>query len=218
MPILDVEQGSSAWYEARRGKLTSSRISRLFGKQSTRDRLLEELLRERDAGPGGWMAGADITSPDIRRGLELEPRAVALFEMLHLPTRKVGMVTVPNYPDLGASVDRLVLDGEEIQGALEIKCPRAKGHLETWIHGLPAKHRDQVYFEAWASAHLGDGTPRAWFASFCEDVEPTRHLYVEEIRVPQDWIGRLERALDFFLPRLDRPALISGPESVPVFF
>lgn len=219
MAIIEVTQGTQEWHETRRGKLTGSRISRLFGSASTQARLLEELRRERDAGVGGWIAGSDFDSPDLQRGREHEPRAVALFEMLHYPTRPVGFITRDDWPDVGASIDRLVFahDDREILGALEVKCPRPKGHLAAFVHGMPPAHRHQVYFEAWVTAPLVHGEPRSWFASFCEDVEPTRQIYVEEVRPPAEWIRELERRLELFLPRLEG-APAPEPAGIPRFF
>lgn len=220
MPIINVPQGSPEWFEARRGRLTSSRISRLFGSAKTRQGLLEELRRERDAGPGGWMAGQGASSPDMTRGIEHEPRAAALYEFLFSSElREVGMVVHPDYIQVAASVDRLEYKGDRLIGAWECKCPRERGHLETWTHGIPAKYLHQVHFETWCTNHLVERELRnvGCYVSFCEDVEPSRQLYRELVPLPKDYDDRIRRALDLFIPELEGIE-IPEPAGAPVFF
>lgn len=220
MPILDVPQGSPEWFEARRGRVTSSRISRLFGSAKARQGLLEELRRERDAGPGGWMAGQGASSPDMTRGLEHEPRAAALYEFLFdSELREVGMVLHPDYPQVAASVDRLEYKSGMLLNAWECKCPRVRGHLETWTHGVPERYLAQVHFETWCTSHLieHDAPDVGVYVSFNEEVEASRQLYRAIVPLPKDYDDRIRRALDLFIPELESLE-IPAPAGPPVFF
>lgn len=211
----------SAWFERRRGRITGSRVALLTeGSASSWARLLATLKRERDAGPGGWMDGTPETEnspPDMRRGHELEPKAVALFELVKgVDTEEAGedgFVTHPAYPnDVGASPDRICLD---LDAVIEIKAPRMKGHMQAWTYGMPRQHIPQVQHEIFCTRHLGISC--CYFVSFCEEVEPTRQLYIERIPMDQSYQDRISRSIERFLPELygQRPA---EKGDIPNFF
>lgn len=211
----------AAWFERRRGKITGSRISLLTeGSASSWARLLSILKRERDAGPGGWMDGTPDTenSPaDIRRGHENEPRAIALFELLKgVDTEEPGddgFIDHPEFPnDVGASPDRICLT---LSAVIEVKSPRMKGHMAAWTYGMPVEHIPQVQHEIFCARHLG--VDRCYFLSFCEEVEPSRQLYIEVVPMSSSYQDRIAQSIERFLPELygKRPA---ATDDIPTFF
>jgi hypothetical protein len=127
MPIWhnDVEQGSEAWLKLRAGIPTASEFHKIItptGKPSAQadgylNRLIAEAILKRP-----------ITGPvteAMKRGRELEPQAVAAYELqTGLDTTLCGFVT-NDEGTAGASLDRLV--GEP--GALETKCPEPETHV-----------------------------------------------------------------------------------------
>jgi hypothetical protein len=140
MITYNVEQGTPEWLEARMGIPTASEFDKLLtptGKPSTQGkaiahRLVAEILTGRPQST--WNGNADT-----ERGKELEPDAVAFYEMLHGETTKVGFIT-DDARTMGCSPDRLV--GED--GLLEIKCPAAHTHVEYMLTGIDRGYMPQL--------------------------------------------------------------------------
>lgn len=212
-----MQQGDAEWFEARRGRLTGSRIKALLeGSWAAKQRLLATLRRERDAGPGGWMEGQDATGADIDRGRLLEDRAIALFEMIHNTTaERCGVLVSENHPDFAASPDFLLPAWMAVG---EAKCPRIKGHMATWAYGMPKEHVPQVQAEIYVALHRG--YDRCVFLSFNEDVEPSRQLYVEKVEADPIYQARIESVLEWFLPLLrnDEPLETPTTSEIPQLF
>ena len=123
MKVLDVEQGSRAWVEARLGIPTASAFKRIItstGKLSAqRERYQAELLAE-------WVYGEpaeDLTDNlNIARGKALEPEARRYYSFhAGVDATTVGFC-VRDDGIAGASPDGLV----NPDGLLELKCPRGR--------------------------------------------------------------------------------------------
>jgi len=81
----------------------------------------------------GWVEPT-FTNDDMWRGVECEPIARDFYSQKYAPVTEVGfMVLDRDGFKLGYSPDGLVGD----EGLLEIKAPRAKGHLATILAGHP---------------------------------------------------------------------------------
>lgn len=127
MPIWhnDVEQGSEAWLKLRAGIPTASEFHKIItptGKPSAQaDGYLHHLLAEA-------ILKRPIAGPETEamlRGRELEPQAVAAYELqTGFDTTVCGFVT-NDEGTIGASLDRLV----DVNGALETKCPNPATHV-----------------------------------------------------------------------------------------
>jgi hypothetical protein len=141
----DVEQGSDAWLEQRRGIITASVVGQLVtpktkqiaANDKTRA-IVAQLVAERITG----YTDPTYISDDMLRGAEDEARARDLYaEVYKHPVREVGFILRREDTwQLGYSPDGLV-DGE---GLIEVKAPRAKGHLSTILAGeVPAEHMAQ---------------------------------------------------------------------------
>lgn len=117
-----MKQRSPEWFEARRGKFTSSRISDLRSR-----RYLWQLAMERLTGRSHEPT---FVSRDMQWGIDHEDEAAELYALLTGRTlRKVGFVDHPSMPNAGASPDRLVND----DGLIEIKCPATHTHGDYYI-------------------------------------------------------------------------------------
>lgn len=212
MPWLEVEQGTPDWYEYRRGRLTASRMSRLLlGGIRAQQTLLEELRRERDAGPGGWMAGQDARGPDIDRGHELQDLAIELWCMIQGTAEVVddSRIAIHDVLPVVASSDGVLADA-----VFEVKAPRAKNHLPKFARGIPEDHMIQVQTSLWVHRHLG--IKRGIYLSFCRDVEPSRQLYIEDIKPDPSVWARIETAVPLFLQRIDGPEITDA--AIPRLF
>lgn len=140
MIILDVEQGTQEWLEARLGVPTASNYSKLvtsIGKPSTQaEKYINELIAQKITGklPDTFKSDA------MERGNELEAQARAYYEfMTDNEVSEVGLIL--NDDGAGCSPDGLIGD----DGGIEIKCPLASTHVGYLRAGkLPTAYVQQV--------------------------------------------------------------------------
>ena len=142
MRVLDMEQGSPAWFTARLGRPTASRYGEIYtgtGKASTSAQgYMDELNAD-------WLAGVPTDSFEgnfwTDRGTELEAQARAGYEWdTDNAVIQVGCCWTDDGMT-GGSPDGLIGD----DGGLEIKCPKAKT-LVSYLRngGIPTKYIPQV--------------------------------------------------------------------------
>lgn len=141
LKILQADQGTQEWLEARLGRPSASQFCKLVttaGKPSaSADDYISELIAERITGErepiyvNEWM----------QRGTELEPEARATYEFIHgVDVEEVGFI-LDDSGEFGCSPDGLV--GED--GGVEFKCPAPKNHIAWSRKGVcPSKHYAQV--------------------------------------------------------------------------
>lgn len=142
MIILDCEQGTPEWLQARLGIPTASSFDKIItptGKPSTQsDAYANTLVAEWLSGES---AGADLSGNVwVQRGNELEPEARKFYEMqTDSSVTQVGFVLRDDRL-VGCSPDGLVNGG-----LMEIKCPAPATHVEYLLQGaLPTKYIPQV--------------------------------------------------------------------------
>ncbi|MEV6897493.1 lambda exonuclease family protein [Amycolatopsis sp. NPDC051372] len=141
----DVIQGSDEWHEQRRGIVTASVVGQLVTpkalKIAANDKsrsIVAQLVAERITG----YTDPTYVSDDMLRGVEDELRARDLYaEVYQRPVREVGfLLRKEDTWQLGYSPDGLVGD----DGLIEVKAPRAKGHLSTILAGqVPPEYMAQ---------------------------------------------------------------------------
>ena len=142
--LIDVDQRTPEWHEARRGRLTASNFGAWLTKQ---DKTSQKARRTAAAAVLADLAGFPdppvFENADIRRGIEWEPQAIQEF------SRLTGLLVDPigfaqsKHGLFGASPDGLILSTGE---GLEVKCPRASKLIEYHQAGeLPDTYRDQVH-------------------------------------------------------------------------
>ena len=111
------EQGSQAWLDERKDKLTASTIAVLEDKHGfiTKDQFVRQKVRDLC----GYENEFEIV-PAIAHGHRMEPVARDYLEYLKgYEIEETGLVVHPEYPFLAASPDGLV----GLSGCIEIKCP-----------------------------------------------------------------------------------------------
>jgi len=125
-----VDQGSPEWHALRRGIVTASVVGKLLtptlkvADNDTSRALTATLAAERITG---WTEDSAMTS-DMWRGVECEPIARDLYSGHYQQAVETGFMRRDEDGwTLGYSPDGLVAD----DGLIEIKSPRAKGHLYT---------------------------------------------------------------------------------------
>jgi putative phage-type endonuclease len=110
-------QRSTGWFEARKGRITASRVPAILGHSAyrSRDDVLREMIREA-YGYEREFQGNTAT----QWGTDNEARARADYEAdTGLWVDDVGLIVHPEHDWLAASPDGLIED----DGYLEIKCP-----------------------------------------------------------------------------------------------
>lgn len=123
MTVIDCVQGSEEWFKARCGIPTASCFNKFTtptGKPSIqRLKYMQQLAGERITGKKDQAYQSDA----MKRGVELEPEARALYEIItKTQVQSVGFCLEGSY---GASPDGLVGD----EGCIEIKCPGMSTHV-----------------------------------------------------------------------------------------
>lgn len=140
-----LEQGGDAWLEARRGIITASVIGALIttktlavANNETSRGTIAKIVAERITGE----VEQSYINDDMARGNFVEPIARGWYATNHAPVTELGfMVREVDGCRVGFSPDGLVGD----DGLIEIKAPRAKGHLLTHLSGeVPSHHLAQI--------------------------------------------------------------------------
>ncbi|GJJ22316.1 lambda exonuclease family protein [Mycolicibacterium mageritense] len=185
-----IEQRSEEWYDQRRGIVTASVLGKLITPKTVKPAsnpdsraLLHLLVAERVTG---WTEPTWISS-DMQRGIDDEPIARAKYAEHYAPVEEAGFM-VRDFGNfrIGFSPDGLVGD----EGLIEIKCPRAKGHLTTIVSGHPPiEHMAQLQTGLLVSG-------RKWidFVSFCGGMP----MWVHRVKPQQKWFDAIIEAVTTF--------------------
>ena len=184
--IIDCEQGTDSWHQARLGIPTASMFATVMavgvkgGKSLTRVAYLNKLAGEILTGD----PMENYVSADMERGklMEDEARDLYTFETGFEPVR-VGFV---RNGDAGASPDSLIGDN----GGLEIKS--AAPHIQVarlLDGGLPSEHKAQVQGSLWICE-------REWwdFCSYC----PRLPLLRVRVHRDEEYIKKITNEVDLF--------------------
>ena len=121
-----MEQRSPEWFEARKGKITGSRVGAILGVNpyKTRDEVMREMVREHFGAEREFTGNAATN-----HGERLEPKALAFYRTMLEDcvdgVDEVGFIPHPTIPYIGASPDGILRmkPDANARGGLEIKCP-----------------------------------------------------------------------------------------------
>lgn len=188
----NIVQGTPAWRKIRAGIPTASAFSKIVTPKKLElsaqaDDYTNKLVAERWTGvPIEDFGGNRATE----RGKELEPDAIAMYEMLHsgADCRAVGFIT-NDAATFGCSPDNLVyVDGKPAYG-LEMKCPGGQAHVSYLLHpeGAYSDYKPQVQ-----GSLLCTGLP------FWDIISYHPEMPLSQFRVYPDleYMGKLQSALD----------------------
>jgi len=172
-----MEQRTDAWFAARCGKVTASRIADVVARTrsgwgASRANYMAQLIAERLVG----QPAESYTNAAMQWGTEKEPEARDAYEFFAgVEVELVGFVDHPRIAMSGASPDGRVGDN----GLVEIKCPNTATHIDTLLSGTIAdKYIKQMQ---WQMACEG--------REFCDFVSFDPRMPIEH----QIWIKRVER-------------------------
>lgn len=195
MRIIECKQGSSEWFEARRGIATASGMSNIItpGRAEPSKSMVPyiyELLADKYTG-GVPLGVESYTSRAMQDGIDLEPEARKCYDFIAAgeKVREVGFC-LSDDGRFGCSPDGLV--GED--GGLELKCPLPKTHIRYLVENeLPSEYKAQVHGSLIV-------TDRKWwdFMSYAHGLPEFR------IRVvPDEYTLSLRKCMQVFITKYD---------------
>lgn len=179
----ELEQRSEEWFKQRRGLVTASAVGTLITPKTIKPAanpksraLTEQLVAERISG---WTDPTHMND-DMWRGVLEEDRAVSVYEEHYAPVTRSGFMTEDRFGfTIGYSPDGLV--GSD--GLIEVKCPRAKTHVQTVLADeVPEFNMAQVQ-----CALLVTGREWIDFVSFVGGLP----LYVKRVEPDQKWFDAI---------------------------
>lgn len=187
MIILDMEQRTPEWFQARLGIPTASGFCKLMTaslKSSTQAEVYQnQLVAE-------WYTGApeyNYISEAMQRGIDLEPTAVEAYEFAtDKDVEQVGFIYKDEDRLVGASPDGLC-------GAtgVEIKCPLPSTHVSyLLLGGLPAAYTAQVQGSMYVA-----GLDEWDFVSYCPGFPPL----IITVNRDEKWQEAFSPILDGFI-------------------
>eukprot|EP00919_Chromeraceae_sp_WS-2016_P043321 GHVR01103458.1.p1 GENE.GHVR01103458.1~~GHVR01103458.1.p1 ORF type:complete len:220 (-),score=27.85 GHVR01103458.1:11-670(-) len=142
--LIDCEQRSDEWFQARKGYLTASNSGAWLTKSDkTSTKARATAAAQVLAEVAGFPDPPIFENADIKRGIEQEPEALQYFQKLTgLTVDPIGFAK-SKHGLFGCSPDGLIVsDGSGV----EVKCPRASKLMEWHQAGtLPDTYRDQVH-------------------------------------------------------------------------
>lgn len=189
MKELQLQQRTQEWFEARLGVITGSRAKQVFAKNNLP--FIDELIAERLSGiiPDGF------TSEAMKHGILFEPEAIRVYEeTTGNKVQEVGFCVHDKHPFIAVSPDGLIKENDTYIGAVEVKCPSTKKHIEyIRINRVPAEYKAQVihYFVVidtleWLDFVSYDprmsakkmNTHRVWRHEIQEEVDAALNAYI----------------------------------------
>tara|TARA_R110000850_G_scaffold48836_1_gene120766 strand:- start:510 stop:1118 length:609 start_codon:yes stop_codon:yes gene_type:complete len=191
-----MDQGTQEWFEARRGKVTASRVADVIAKTksgwgASRGNYEAQLIAEILTG----QVADSFSNSAMEWGTETEPQARAAYEFANdLTVEEIGFMIHPKIDQAGASPDGLVGD----DGMLEIKCPNTKTHIDTLLNQkVPKKYSTQVQ---WQMCCAG----RAWtdFMSFDPRLPQHLNTFIQRVERDDELIAELEASITEFIAEM----------------
>lgn len=194
---MDAEQRTDAWWSARLGRVTGSRMADVLstvktGEAAGRRNYRAQLVLERITGE----RVETFKSTEMIWGSLQEPLARLAFQLTTgLKVQEVGFIQHPTLM-AGASPDGLVGD----DACLEIKNLTSANHLEILSSGgVPSKYQPQIQSQMWVT-----GREKCYFVSYDSRMPSNAQLYIAEVARDQAYIDNLEEQVTQFLAEVDR--------------
>lgn len=201
MKIIDCEQGSVGWHQARLGVITASEADNLVtstGKISIGKGMETYLYKKLAEKVLRWSPDM-LNSFPVEQGKIIEQIALPWYAFANETTvKRVGFITTDD-GRCGCSPDAMLPDG----GGMEVKAPQAPNHIRYVLNGkVPDDYVTQVQFSLWVTK------AKYWkFVSYtiCSEL-PQLVVHVEPVPAMQDAITeavfRFTDAFDKAMSRL----------------
>ena len=189
-----MKQRDAAWFEARRGRVTASNVSKTMMPPTSQTYInyRSQIVLERL----GVVTEDDYISPAMQWGIEVEPQARAAYALETGNT--VTEQAFAHHPTLhaGASPDMLI--GKN--GLVEIKCPNSSTHLETLNTGhIKKEYLAQITFQLLC-------TQRKFcdFVSFDPRLPAEMRLSIQRVELDEKLADKMSEAVTKFISEVDR--------------
>lgn len=181
MRVLDVEQGSEAWKQARAGVITGSELHRIMGPAPARRDYAYELIANTVAP-----IEEKFVNKNMERGIEMESSAIDAYERATgSKTERVGFCLHDKFDWFGMSPDRLVREEDVYTEAVEAKNPMSKNHLKNWdSNEVPPEY----WYQVLAYFLVCDTVQKVRFVSF------DSRFYIEKMRLKIITVNRADVA------------------------
>ena len=195
--MIEIVQGSDAWFAARLGNVTASRVADVIAKtksgySASRENYMAQLICERMTNT----VAESYTNAAMQWGTETEPLARAAYESVaDVLVDEVGYIAHPTIERAGASPDGLI----GVFGLLEIKCPNTATHIDTLIsEQVPTKYITQMQWQM-------SCTGRTWadFVSFDPRLPSGLQMFVKRVEFDAEYVAMLKEEVIKFLTELD---------------
>lgn len=192
-----IEQRSAEWFDLRKGKITSSEIHKILGRDPLTDTAKTYLLGRVSESYGGVTEPAKGAALDW--GTELEPLAIDVYqERTGTVVEKASFVAYDN--TYGGSPDGLILP----EGIIEVKCPHSSvNHFKHRLINTPEKFKKVApnYYYQCISNMICTKTKWCDFISYDPRVDENYQLYVFRLHLDEDEVAfvkqRLEIAVEY---------------------
>lgn len=193
-----IEQRTTAWQNARIGKVTASSLHKVLARTKTgygadRANYMTQLVLERVTGT----KAESYTNAAMQWGIDQEPFARAAYEASRgVMVEEVGFIHHPTIEASGASPDGLVGD----DGMVEIKCPDSKTALECWLSENPVESK--YYAQMQWQMRCAD---RSWcdYVVFDPRMPTKAQLFVVRVNLDDKWLETAETEVVKFLSEVD---------------
>lgn len=140
MKILDLQQRSAEWFDSRLGVITGSRAKKAFASNNLP--FIDELIAEKVSGKMEEL----FQSKAMEHGVLFEPQALEEYvKRTGNNAQEIGFCIHDKFDYIAVSPDALVLENGTYSGAVEIKCPSTKKHIEYIRQNkIPNEYKYQV--------------------------------------------------------------------------
>ena len=192
MRIINVEQRSPEWFEARLGVPTSSNFAKIItmsGKPSTQSKnYMYKLAGEKVSK----VIEDSYQNAAMARGIELEDEARQMYQIVSgNAVEEVGFCITEGDMICGASPDGLMGD----DGLIEIKCPAVHTHVGYLMDNkLPSEYFQQVQGQL-----LVTGRKYCDFVSYFPGIKPL----IIKVERDEDFLKLLKVELTMFCGKLN---------------
>lgn len=139
------------------------------------------------------------SSSAMERGKDLEADAIDRYEAVKFVDVGKGRIMRKDGTLIGATPDGFVENDPEGPGIIEVKCPDAKNHLDTFLsRTLPEQYIEQVQGQLWISG-------RQWcdFISFDDRFPWPMQLVVIRIKPDADLLARMAPRVHVFAQEVE---------------
>jgi len=193
MIILDCEQGTEEWMQARIKVVSASNFKKVVTSKGEPSKQAEQYACQLAGQIISGKQDETYSSSAMERGIEMEAEAVEFLEFTQdIKTQKVGFVYKDEDKRIGCSPDRLI-EGEK--GLVEVKCPLVHTQVKYLMKGeFPTEYFQQVQGQLYVTGYE--------YCLFCSYYPGLKPLLIT-VKRDEAFIKCLDRELKLFVDKID---------------